>query len=249
MKVQTAVVSLLMLGVLGCNPTPPPKATPVPTASAGSMSGALPPTTAETPKDAPKGYMPDEKADSSTATATPEPSTAAVLKPVALADGAATLSPENTRVQFTGTHTGEKPDPRVGGFEKFSGKLTTEGSMLKDVSLQIDTESLWTEIGAKLTTHLKSPDFFNTKEFPEIKFQSTKVEVQDDGRASITGDLTLHGVTKSVAVPATVKIGEDGVTLKADFTIDRTEFGMDYSVDKVEKSVSLVVVVGEKNRP
>ncbi|MDB5343549.1 MAG: hypothetical protein JWP89_1926 [Schlesneria sp.] len=166
--------------------------------------------------------------------------------PVKVTDGAVELSPENTKVMFVGAHTGEKPDPRTGGFEKFSGKLTVDAGKLTAVSLDIITDSTWTEIGGKLTTHLKSPDFLDTKEFPEIKFQSTKVETADGGKATITGDLTMHGETKPITIPATVTITDAGITLVANFTVDRAEFGMTTATDKVEPKVELKVVVGEK---
>lgn len=166
--------------------------------------------------------------------------------PVKVTDGAVELSPANSKVMFVGAHVGEKPDPRTGGFEKFSGKLTVDAGKLTAVSLDIMTDSTWTEIGGKLTTHLKSPDFLDTKEFPEIKFQSTKVETADDGKATIIGDLTMHGETKPITIPATVKVTDAGITLVADFTVDRAEFGMTTAIDKVESKVELKVVVGEK---
>ena len=168
--------------------------------------------------------------------------------PVAIKDGTAEVNPENSRIQFIGTHAGAKPDPRVGGFTKFSGKLTTEKDALTAAEFEISTDSMWTEFD-KLTNHLKGPDFFDIKEFPEIKFQSTKIDASADGKIAVTGDLTLHGQTKSILVPATVTVTDAGVTLVAEFTIDRIEFGIAYEPEKVEKTVSLTVVVGEKTQP
>jgi polyisoprenoid-binding protein YceI len=107
---------------------------------------------------------------------------------------------------------------------------------------------LWSE-ASKLTTHLKSPDFFDTKENPDIKFESTMVEGKQGANATVTGNLTLHGVTKTITVPVTVSVTKEGVTLAADFKIDRTEFGMSFEPDKIDKTVSLTVIVGEKNDP
>src|SRR3954452_18349165 len=71
--------------------------------------------------------------------------------------GAAALAPQNTKIQFVCAHVGAKPDPRTGGFAKFSGKaqLDATGKSLKSISLDIDTTSLFTEI-EMLTNHLKS---------------------------------------------------------------------------------------------
>jgi polyisoprenoid-binding protein YceI len=159
------------------------------------------------------------------------------------------LSPANTRIEFVGTHAGEKPDPRKGGFEKFTGKLEVDlvAKSLKSISLDIDTESLSTEI-PKLTEHLKSPDFFEVREHPKATFESTKIvpSAESPGQLQITGNLTLHGVTKEITAPATVQIGPAGPSLRSELTLDRSEFGMNYSPDKVENKVSLTVVMGEK---
>src|SRR5262245_8486284 len=75
--------------------------------------------------------------------------------------GAAALTPQNTKIQFVCAHVGPRPDPRKGGFTKFSGKaqLDPTSKALKSISIEIDTSSLFTEIDM-LTNHLKSPDFF-----------------------------------------------------------------------------------------
>ena len=106
--------------------------------------------------------------------------------------------------------------------------------------MEIDTASLGTEI-EKLTNHLKSPDFFEVRKYPTAKFESTKIE-----GGSITGKLTLHGVTKEISFHATVEVTEAGLKLKAEFTIDRSEYGMTYDPKKVENKVSMTVVVGER---
>lgn len=248
MKFQMAVTCLALAMAIGCESKPVPKSTTQP-----SSSSTAPATTTETVTAADSAATDAKMAEEKPASATPSEATPAAAtsasKPVTVMDGTAELNPENSKIRFVGAHVGEKPDPRTGGFSKFSGKLSVEAGVLKGLTFEIATDSLWTEIGGKLTTHLKSPDFLDTNEYPEIKFQSTQIVSQDDGKAAITGDLTLHGVTKAITVPATVSLSEDGVTLTADFTVDRAEFGMTTAVDKVEKSVSLTVIVGEANEP
>jgi polyisoprenoid-binding protein YceI len=170
--------------------------------------------------------------------------------PVPVAGGAATLSPDNTKIQFVGTHSGAKPDPRTGGFAKFKGKAEIDPTTkaLKAVNVEIDTASLFTEI-EKLTDHLKSPDFFEVREYPAAKFESTKVVAGATGKATITGKLSLHGVTKEISFPAMVEVGEKGLTLKSEFSIDRRQFGMTFGEGKVEPKVSMTVIVGEKTTP
>ncbi len=167
--------------------------------------------------------------------------------------GQLTLSPDNTKIEFVGTHVGPKPDPnaRPGGFSKFTGKAEFDpaAKTLKAVSADIETASLWTK-DAKLTTHLKSRDFFDVQEHPTAKFVSTKITPGSGGKPTeITGNLTLLGNTKEITFPATVEIGSDGLKLKGSFTIDRTEFGMDKLTDRVEKPVALNITIGEKTEP
>jgi polyisoprenoid-binding protein YceI len=152
------------------------------------------------------------------------------------------LTEANTKVEFVGTHSGDKPDPRKGSFGKLKGLASLEGGALKSIVVDFDTTSLSTEID-KLTDHLKAPDFFNVKEHPTAKFESTAIEPGDAGAVNITGNLTLLGVTKTVTFPATVTV-DGGLKLSAEFSIDRTEFGMTYGEGKVEKLVALTVTIG-----
>ena len=80
--------------------------------------------------------------------------------------------------------------------------------------------------------HLKSPDFFNVAEYPEITFKSTKVEASGDDTLRVTGDMTMHGETKSITVDMeligrkqTQRAFKSGFSTT--FTIKRTDFGMD----------------------
>jgi polyisoprenoid-binding protein YceI len=163
---------------------------------------------------------------------------------VPAAGGKAVLTPQNTKIQFVCAHVGAKPDPRKGGFGKFSGTAVMDGKSLKSVNLEIDTASLFTEFDM-LTTHLKSPDFFEVRRFPTAKFESTKIEAGAGG-SQITGKLTLHGVSKEVSFPAKVEMTDAGLKLVSEFTINRREFGINYDPKKVEDKVALTVVIGEK---
>lgn len=152
------------------------------------------------------------------------------------------LSPNNMKIQFVGTHTGDDPKPRTGTFEKFTGYAIVDGDQLQELSVDIETASLKTEID-KLTNHLKSADFFDVRQFPTATFQSTNIEMQEDGTAEITGDLTLVGKTESITFPA--KVSTDGaLELEAEFTLDRTQFGMNYGPEQVEKDVTMTVSIG-----
>jgi polyisoprenoid-binding protein YceI len=204
--------------------------------------------------DAPAGDPPpavDESAPSIDALATADPAAAtageATATPVPVEDGKAALSAENTKIQFVGTHTGEKPDPRVGGFAQFSGEavVDSDAKTLQSVTVDIDTTSLFTPF-EKLTTHLQSVDFFDVNEHPTAKFESTKIEAEEGGMTVVTGNLTLHGETKEISFPATVQISDEGLTVHSEFGINRSDFGMDFGPDKVDDKVMMTVIVGQK---
>lgn len=164
---------------------------------------------------------------------------------VTISDGTAELTPANTHIGWVGTHAGEKPDPRVGSFEKFTGtaEVDIEAKSLKSVSVDIETASLKSEFD-KLTTHLNSQDFFDTREYPTATFKSTKIE-GTGAETTVTGDLTMHGVTKEISFPATVTVTDAGLAVQAEFTIDRTEFEVGKGMDRVEKDVTIEVTVGK----
>lgn len=157
------------------------------------------------------------------------------------------FGPDNAKIGFIGKHVGE-PNPRTGGFERFEGvtELTEDGKSLKAVTVEIEADSLWTQIGG-LTTHLNSEDFLDTRAFPTASFKSTKIEPgAKAGEVNITGDLTLHGVTKEITFPATVSVADGKAELKSKFVLKRSEFGMDKKLEGVIDDVELEIVLGEK---
>lgn len=122
-----------------------------------------------------------------------------------------------------------------GRFNDFTGEFTVDEDNLANSSVEItvQAESVDTSVSGR-DDHLRSPDFFNVKQFPVITFKSTSISKKSGGGYSVTGDLMLHGVTKSVTADMR-KIGEgtdkDGRTrigFVAEFSIDRSDFGMTY---------------------
>ena len=134
-----------------------------------------------------------------------------------------------------------------GRFDGVTGTITTgEGSVAFDVT--IDTGSV-SSGNDKLNGHLKSPDFFSVKEFPTMTFKSTRAVRGADGMWDVTGDLTMHGVTK----PVTAKVeqtgrmkgrGGEAIGFEAIFTVDRSQFGMNYGVEKGAIGKDVRVIVG-----
>ncbi len=171
----------------------------------------------------------------------PEGST---MKSVAFSSGVATLTPQNSKIEFIGTHVGDDPKPRLGGFKNFKGevKLAADNSV-EAINLEIDVKSLWTQFN-KLTTHLNNADFFETNKYPYAKFVSSRVTAGEKGM-QVTGNLTLHGTTKEISFPVKGKLDQSGVVMVSEFKLDRTMFGMDKMTSGVEKMVSLKFVVGQ----
>lgn len=93
------------------------------------------------------------------------------------------------------------------GFSTFRGRFDkTEGTVTLDtakktgsVEATIDVNSISTGV-AKLDEHLKNEDFFDAKKYPTITFKSTRLKFEGDKLDEVTGDLTMHGVTKAVTL-------------------------------------------------
>jgi polyisoprenoid-binding protein YceI len=122
--------------------------------------------------------------------------------------------------KITGSHDG--------GFAEFEGTIeVVNGDPTKSsVKVLIDVTSLWAD-DDRLTKHLKSPDFFDVENLPEAIFESTAIEAAEGGY-TVTGNLTLHGVTKSIAFPAQIEIAPDRVTALAEFFVKRFDFEIVY---------------------
>ena len=181
----------------------------------------------------------------STAKGSAKKSQGSMMKPVALVNGMAKIGPNNAKIEFIGTHVGDEPKPRLGGFKEFSGeiKLGSDNSV-QSLMLEIDINSVWTQFD-KLTGHLKNADFFETEKYPKAKFVSTKIEANSQGM-KITGNLTLHGETKEISMPVKGKLDSSGVVMVSEFKLDRTMFGMDKMTSGVEPMVSMKFVIGQK---
>ena len=93
---------------------------------------------------------------------------------------------------------------------------------------------------------LKSPTFFNARDIPTMTFKSSSVKKADDNNLEVTGDLTVHGVTK----PLTLKLEQTGMTttgpkplvgFEGTFTIKRTDFGMSEMLNGLGDDVRMIV--------
>jgi polyisoprenoid-binding protein YceI len=154
----------------------------------------------------------------------------ATQAPSAKPAGAETYSitPENSQIEFVGSKVTGKHD---GAFQKFSGEIHYTGDVTTShVTITMETDSLTTDT-PDLTKHLKTADFFDVAKYPQAKFESTAIKAGGDKGAShtVTGNLTLHGVTKSVTFPATIAVAPDAATVDSTFAINRKEFGINFA--------------------
>ena len=138
------------------------------------------------------------------------------------------ITPENSKIEFVGSKvTGS----HNGSFQKFSGEVHYTGDVTTShVTITMETDSLTTDT-PDLTKHLKTADFFDVAKYPQAKFESTAIKTGGDKGAShtITGNLTLHGATKSVTFPATIAVAADAITVDSTFAINRKDFGINYA--------------------
>lgn len=160
---------------------------------------------------------------------------AGVAAPVELgAQGAAAdtqtlaFSAADSKVEFVGAKVTGKHD---GSFGQFTGtvKLVSGDPTKSQVSVDIDTASITADV-AKLTGHLKSPDFFDVEKFPKARFESTSVKAGGEKGAThtVTGNLEIRGVKKSISFPATIKAEAGKTSVDAEFSINRKDFGLNY---------------------
>ncbi|HEU4768628.1 MAG TPA: YceI family protein [Pyrinomonadaceae bacterium] len=139
------------------------------------------------------------------------------------------ITPANSKVEFIGSKvTGS----HNGSFEKFNGEIAyvNNDPTKSQVNITIDTTSVQTD-DPKLTEHLKTPDFFDVAKFPQATFTSTEIKPGGEKGAThtVTGNLTLHGVTKAITFPATISVAPDTATVDANFAINRKDFGINYA--------------------
>ncbi len=123
-----------------------------------------------------------------------------------------------------------------GQFQKTTGTITANGNDAASakIDVSIDASSVDTRVERR-DAHLKSPDFLDVAKYPTITFKSTKVEAEGPNKWKVTGDLTLHGVTKQVALEvegsgAPVQVmGNTRVGASATTKIKRGDFGLTWN--------------------
>ena len=122
-----------------------------------------------------------------------------LLSITAFAQNTWKADPFHSKLGFTVTHLGIADVP--GHFDKYDVTITSSKPDFSDavVELTAQVNSINTRVEPR-DNHLKSADFFDAQKFPEMKFKSTSIKKAGKNKYALTGNLTLHGVTKPVAL-------------------------------------------------
>ena len=155
---------------------------------------------------------------------TPDAVVAEATDGVTATEGATYTFSEGSTIGFIGSKVTGSHD---GGFKKFDGHLVVKDGVLEAGEVVIDMTSTYSD-AEKLTGHLKSADFFDVENIPESTFIITAVTEKEDKTHELSGNLTLHGVTKNITFPAQISSTDETLTVQAEFDINRQDFGIVY---------------------
>ena len=151
--------------------------------------------------------------------------------------GAYKVDVAHTHAYFFVSHLGVSRF--MGRFDDIQGSFTVGESPEKSrVSVTIPVASINAK-HQKLEEHLKSPDFFDAAQFPNMHFESSRVRWNARGDGVLAGNLTIHGVTRPVEFALKVTgagkgpRGDTRAGFEATLTIKRSDYGMNYGLPKV----------------
>jgi polyisoprenoid-binding protein YceI len=154
--------------------------------------------------------------------------------PASTLTGTYAIDPTHSRIGFVARHA--MVTKVRGSFDRFegSGYFDAEDPVRSHLELRIEAASIDTR-NADRDAHLRSNDFFDMEQHPEITFVSTSVQPAGDGRFAVTGDLTIKGVTKPVTVDfeltgaATDPFGNDRVGFEGATAVNRKDWGVSWN--------------------
>jgi len=102
-------------------------------------------------------------------------------------------------------------------------------------------DSTWSD-AEKLTGHLKAPDFFDVENHATAKFEVTAFTKKSESEYELSGNLTLRGTTRNITFPTQVAVAGDSVNVKAEFDINRQDFGIAYAGKKDDLIRDAVII-------
>src|ERR1700756_609803 len=160
--------------------------------------------------------------------------------------GAYTMDKAHSSVGFTITHLSISDID--GSFKTFDAKFTSAKEDFSDAVFEFtaDVNSINTD-NDKRDGHLKSPDFFDVAKFPTLTFKSKTVKKVADNKYTIIGDMTMHGVTKTVSFDAVIRSGVNPMSkktvvgVKVSGTVNRPMFGLGEKMPDAMLSENVIV--------
>lgn len=142
------------------------------------------------------------------------------------------VDPKQTEVAWKGSNS-------FGAHEGFvsvsKGELKIENNRIVGGTVEVDMRTIEDEShknNSGLIQHLKDPDFFEVQKFPAATITISKVEYVSGEDISVTGNLTIKGITNPVSFPAKVNVKDGIVTANGKLVIDRTHWGIRYKSGK-----------------
>lgn len=153
-----------------------------------------------------------------------------------------TVDAAKSKVDFTGSKTS---DFHTGYFPVKAGSIKVDGGKLVGGTFTIDVAGIKVTDGAgdNLAKHLISADFLDAINFGEATFTINSVNYTRADRATVTGDLTLHGVKAPITFTTYIRSVDPakGFFAEAFFPLDRTTFGVKYGVGAIDSDVQLAI--------
>ncbi|PIE43913.1 MAG: hypothetical protein CSA50_02855 [Gammaproteobacteria bacterium] len=135
-----------------------------------------------------------------------------------------------------------------GRFDRFNGSLKLDEKHPENSSIEVTVDVTSVNSNhAERDKHLRGSDFLDVKQFPTARFVSTSVEATDKNTAVVTGNMTLHGVTKAIRIPVTrIGAGSDPwggyrQGFSGSVTLKLKDYGIDYNLGPASTEVELTL--------
>lgn len=169
----------------------------------------------------------------------------ALSMPAARAADNYAVDPMHSAVTFKISHLGLSWVH--GRFNDVSGSFTIDPADASKCTFELTIKAQSIDTGnSKRDDHLRSPDFFNVQQFPQLAFKSTAVKAVKDGY-EVTGELTLHGVARTVSFPvlggrkAEFPKGMQRTGYSTEFVLKRSDFRMDKMKEAIGDEVYIAI--------
>lgn len=144
---------------------------------------------------------------------------------------------------LSGSYAADVVHSTFGFRVRYSG-LTDYRGTLDDVSARLDAagdglrlqgsaraESISIQNPPQFRAHVLGPEFFDVEQHPEVRFRSTRLDLDDNGDARVAGELEIRGVTRSVEAAGSWSNAGDVLALQLEVTFDRRDFGIDWQME------------------